>query len=503
MSLMKKNGIKTNYFYNLIYEVFALLTPLITAPYVSRVLGSDGIGQYSFVTSIASYFILIGTLGFTYHALRELASLQGMRKEQSKVFWEIFFARLGCVFAVLTVFVITVVIQTYGRYTYLMAMMGIQIVSVAFDISFLFQSNDIFGIIAARNMLIKILAISSIFLFVKKENDLWIYVLIQVLINLISNLSLWTKLHSAVDFVPVKNLNILRHFKPSFALFVPQIAISVYNILDKTLIGLLIKGQVTENVDGVLVTKMISDIENGYYEQSQKIITMSMTVFTSLSTVLIARNANEIASGNRRQLQKNINGAIDYLFFIGAPICFGLCGVAQVFSPWFFGDGYDKTPFLIMIFSPMVLIVGLSNILGRQYMNPSKMDKEFTEAIFVGAGTNLILNLILIPMFKSYGAAIASVIAEFSVTFVMGIILKKEISIWDRMKRAWRIWIASIAMFGLVFFIQSFLLPGAVSTFLIVGIGALIYFVILFVMREPYLYTAISVVKPRIQRKKT
>lgn len=503
MALMKKKSIKQNYLYNLIYQVFALITPMLTAPYISRALGSEGVGQYSFAASIVSYFILLGNLGFTYHALRELAALQGDRKAQSKAFWEIFFARLICVVCVFFVYSITLKLHIYGRFNFLMTIMGMQVLAIALDISFLFQANDIFDIIAIRNIIIKCLAICLIFVFVKDENDLWIYVLCQCLISIISNLTLWTKLPKVIDKVKIRDLNILKHFKPSITLFIPQIAISVYNILDRTLIGLLVKGeQIIGYDDGHAIVKMVADIENGCYEQSQKIVTMAMTVFTALSTVLVSRNSNEIAAGNIIQLKKNIYGAIDYLFFIGAPISFGIAAIAPVFSPWFFGEGYDKTPLLIVIFAPIILIVGVSNILGRQYMNPAKRDKEFTKAIFIGAGTNLLLNLILIPSLKSYGAAIASVIAEASVTIVMVVMVRKELDIVSRVKRAWKVWISSMAMFAIVSMAERVLkTPSLINTCLLVLIGIVIYFLMLALLREAYLKMVIILLKSKLVHK--
>jgi len=498
MAMMKKENIVQNYIYNFFYQILSLLTPLITAPYVSRVLGSNGVGQYSFVSSIVSYFILFANLGFTYHGLREIAALQGNRDEQSRMFWGIFFARLICVLSSMLIYITTVCMGVYGRYTLLMVIVGIQLLAAAFDISFLFQANDIFDIIAIRNMAIKVIAILSIFAFVKKEDDLWKYVLIQCLIHLISNLTLWPKMNVLVNKPVIHELGIAKHFKSSFVLFVPQIAISVYNILDRTLIGVLVKGQQTTYVNGVEVVKMVSDIENGYYEQSQKIVTMAMTVFTALSTVLISRNSNEIAVGNMKQLKKNLNGTIDYLFFIGAPISFGLAAVAHNFSPWFFGPGYEKTPGLIMIFSPFVIIVGLSNILGRQYMNPAKRDREFTLAIFAGAGSNLLLNILLIPKYKSYGAAAASLIAETIVTIIMALMVREDINIVQRFIRAWRIWLSSFLMMGIVYFLQTKMVSSVVNTLLLIALGIVIYFITLITFREPYLIIAKDVITKKL-----
>lgn len=478
---MNKKSVKLNYIYNLIYQIFTLITPLITAPYVSRVLGSSGVGQYSFTNSIVTYFILFGALGFGYYAQREIARHQGDKVEQSKIFWEIIICRSISVGLSLIFYLVLLFLGVYGEdYTLLMLILTINVVATAFSIEFLFQGNEDFLTIVIKNIVVKVLGILGIFIFVKKPSDVWLYILIHSLITIGSYLSLWTKLPKVLCKVDFKSLNPIRHLKPTLRLFIPTIAVSVYTMLDKTLIGVLIPGE-TE-VNGVI--QNISDIENGYYEQSEKIVKMAMTIVTSLGTVMIPRNSQAIASGNLDGFKKNISGALRFVFFVGTPIMFGLAAVANNMCPWFFGDGYEKVPSLMMMFCPLIMIIGFSNVLGLQYLLPMKKDKKYTIAITSGAGVNLVLNLILIRLFWSYGACIATIIAETVVTTIMFIFAKKDISFLELVKNSWRYIISGVTMFALVYFTQYFLAPKIYNTALLVLEGLICYFGLLFIFRD-------------------
>lgn len=497
-----KRTIAKNYIYNLLYQIFSLITPFITAPYVSRVLGSAGVGSYSFSFTIANYFVLLGSLGFMYYAQREIAALQDERKKQSITFWEIIIARFISVGVAVIFYLVLIISNIFYDYNSLLLLFVITVIGTAFDVTFLFQGNDNFGIIAIRNIIIRTIGIILIFIFVKNENDLWVYTLLQCVIGIVSNISLWTRIKKHIDYIPVKELKPSRHFVPTLKLFIPTIAMSVYTMLDRTLIGLMIPGskEVLTN-SGTLVVKKIADIENGYYEQSEKIVKMAMTVFTSLSTVLVSRNSNDLATGNIKSFEQNIYGAIKFLFLIGMPIMCGLSAVAQNFTPWFFGGGYEKVPYLIMIFSPITMIIGLSNILGRQYLIPKKRDNAFTIAICCGAVTNFLLNLLLIPLFQSYGAAVASVIAEIVVTLVMYLQSRKEIHINKPIISCWKEVIASIIMFIVVYFTQTVMRPSVMNTFILIFEGASLYVLILLMLKDKMFMNVMSLAINTIKRR--
>lgn len=489
---MTKKSVKKNYIYNLMYQIFNLLTPLITTPYVSRVLGSDGVGQYSFTYSIVSYFTLFGSLGFSLYAQREIAKNQGKTQEQSKVFWEVFLARLLSVVIVLAIYILFL-LSGYIEETYsiLFMILGLNIVATAFDIAFFFQGNEEFGIIILRNIIIRFISIAVIFMFVKDKTDVWVYTLSQAGALLLANISLWTRLPKKIVLIPLFSLNIRRHFKPALKLFVPTIAVSVYTMLDKTLIGVLIPG--TTQIQGGIAK--ISDIENGYYEQSEKLVKMTMTIITSLGTVMIPRNAQAYANGDIDEFFSNIKKAMKFVAFLGIPITLGLAAVSFNITPWFFGPGYEKVPYLIVCFSPIILIIGMSNVLGLQYLIPMGRDSQYSIAITVGAIINLCLNLILIRMFWSFGACFATVFGELCITIIMFVFVRKELSFSTFIASIWKYIVSGIIMFAAVYVTQLNLTSSILHTFLLAFEGLVIYVMCLLVLKDDFIKEIIVKIK--------
>ena len=251
-------------------------------------------------------------------------------------------------------------------------------------------------------------------------------------------------------------------------------------MLDKTLIGVLIPGV---NDAG----QRYSDIENGNYEQSEKIVKLVLTLLTSIGVVMLPRNSQSVSSGNYEEFKDNINKVLRFTFFLGLPLMFGLSAVAFNFSPWFFGLGFDLVPYLIVILSPLFIIIGISNIFGLQYLLPLKKDNKFTISIVVGAVVNLSLNLILIPCLKAYGACIATIIGEFTVTLLMIVFARKDIGIARVLFTSWKYFLASILMFASVFSTQFLLEPTIINTILLVMEGLIVYFTILFLLRDSLL----------------
>ena len=471
---------RKNYIFNLLYQIFTLITPLITTPFVSRVLGSSGIGQYSFAYSIASYFVLFASLGFSYYAQREIARFQNNKHTQSVVFWEIIIARSISVIISLIVYIVLIISNVFRSYNVLMLIFIINIIAVAFDVTFLFQGNENFSIIAIRNIIIKTIGILLIFLFVRDESDVWLYAFSHSITLIISNLSLWPQLPKLIDKVRCSELNYKRHFSKTIQLFIPTIAMSIYTMLDKTLIGILIPG----NIEVVGIIKKVSDIENGYYEQSEKLVKMATTIVGVLGSLMLPRNSNAAEQGNLKLLKANVYMAFRYVFFVGVPIAFGLAGVAGNLTPWFFGPGYDKVVHLIIIFSPMAVVLGISNVIGIQYLLPIQEDKKYTISICAGSVINLLLNIILIPKLFSYGAAIASLLAEICISLIMWAMTKKDFSIKRIMQMNWKYCLSGVVMFLIVYFIGVHLRPTMINTMLLVIVGIISYFVMLFLLKD-------------------
>ncbi len=485
--MSNSKSVTKNYIYNLIYQILLIIIPIITTPYVSRVLGADGVGKFSFSNSIASYFVIFASLGFGYYAQREIAKYQDNKKKQSEIFLEIITVRSVSVLTALIVYFTVIVLGVFKEeYTLLMIILSINILAVAFDISFLFAGNEDFSKTVFTNTLVRILNVIAIFVFVKDRNDLWKYVLITVLTVLTANASLSVYAKNFLCKIEIKSLRPIRHIKPAVILFLPTIAVSVYAYLDKTMIG-VITG---------------SDFENAFYEQAEKIVKMVMTVVTSLGTVMIPRNTNAFERKDMEAIRRNIYRSVRFVLLLGIPMMIGLIAVSDNMVPWFLGDGYYKSANIMKILSVLVLAIGLNNVFGLQYLIPAGEDKKFTISVTCGAITNFLLNLVLIRLFKSYGAAIATIVAEIAVAVIMFCFIRKNISLREILKSSIKYLISGIIMFVPCFMFGRILAPSIINTFIIVFTGVVVYLICLILLKDGFFFEIANRLTSRLPIKK-
>ena len=478
--MASKKSIGKNYIYNMLYEIFLLIVPILVTPYVSRVLGEEASGQYSYIYSIVTYFTLFAALGFGRYAQRLIAQHQGDKRQQSVDFWEVFLVRLIPVVFTLIVYIVLWIFGVYGdKYSLLIGIFTINIIAVALDVTFFFQGNEEFGKIIVRNIVVKIVGFGCIFFFVKNPSDLWKYTLIQSLIVFFSNGLLWLYMPKYLVRISLKETKPIKHLPAAMVLFLPTIATSVYTSLDKTLIGLITK----------------SDAENGNYEYAERIVKMALTVVTSLATVMIPRNTQQFAKGSTKAVEDNIYNSSRFVLLIGLPMVLGLIAVADNFVPWYLGPGYLKAANLIKLLSPIIIIIGFSNVFGLQFLIPSGQDKRFSFAVVIGATINFILNLLLIRWLASYGAAIATVIAEFAVTVVMLAFIRKNISVVRILKESWRYWICGTIMFVVCYLLGSRLSPSIIHTGILIVVGGLIYFTGIVITKDDFVWSVFRRIK--------
>ena len=477
------NKVVKNYLYNLSYQILVLIVPLITTPYVSRVLGAKGVGTFSYTNSIVQYFILFGCIGLNLYGQREIAYVQHEKEKRDKVFWELVILRIITVSISLTVFYLT--LASHGKYASVFFIMCLDILASMVDISWFFQGIEDFKKIVVRNFIIKIVGVALIFLFVKSSDDLLLYVICHSATLFLGNLSMWAYIPKLVGKVKVRELEIKKHIRPTIVLFLPQIATSVYTVLDKTMIGFL---------TGV-------EEEVAYYEQGQKIVKIVMTLVTSLGTVMMPRVANLFKQNEIDKVKSYLSKSFRFVLFLSFPMMFGLMAVSCNIVPWFFGSGYDKVIPNMMVIAPILLIIALSNIIGIQYLLPNGRQKEFTISVVTGCVVNFSLNLLLIPLFLSIGAAIATVIAEISVTGVQVYFTRKDFNFGKIISSNKHYIISSLIMFVPIYLLARYLPSSIVNTFICVSVGGLIYVGLLFVMKDETLFEAIGKIKGKLVKK--
>lgn len=482
---MNKPSLKKNYIYNVIYQILLILIPIIVTPYISRVLNPEGVGEYSFSSSLITYFTIFASLGFTFYAQREVANVRDDKEKQTIVFWEVNICRLLSVGASIALNVILVLFNAYGNYSILMLLLTINILAIAFDISFFFQGNEEFGKIVYINAFIKLLGTIGIFVFVKNQDDVWIYALLNCMITILSNIAMWIFLKGRLTKIKLSQLKPLKHLKGTFRIFIPTIATSLYSILDKSLIGLILK----------------SDAENGYYEMAEKIVKVAMTVVTCWGTVMIPRNAHEIAHKNYEKVKENIYKVLHFVWLIGIPLMIGIILISDNVVPWFLGDGYDKSATLMKIFSVLVVIIGMSNVLGLQYLLPYKKDKQFTIAITTSALTNLVLNIPLIYFFGTVGAAVATIIAEFIVSSIMLFMARKDLSMKLIFKSAIKPIISSVVMFLAIYPLSIKLQSSILNSFIIAISGVGVYAIMILLLRDKLVFDFLYQIKNKFSKR--
>ena len=471
---MAKKSVTKNYIYNLMYQILVMIIPLITTPYLSRVLGAKNIGIYSYTLSITTYFILFGSLGVAMYGQREIAYLQDNPKKRSITFYEILLMRFITLGISLILFYFS--FCNYGQYNIYYKILILEIVANAIDISWYFQGLEEFKKTVVRNTIVKIISVICIFTLVKSSSDLNKYFIIYVLSTFLGNLTLWFYIPKYTEKISIKELKIFKHIKPTLMLFIPQIAIQLYTVLDKTMIGSLVSDK----------------SEVGYYEQAQKIVKLLMTMATSLGTVMMPRIAHTYASGDKKKLKEYMDKSFGFILMLAFPLMFGLISISTHFVPIFYGPGYDKVSIIINVISPIIVIIGLSNVIGTQYLLPTKQQNKFTISVTTGAIVNLILNFILIRMYKSVGASIATVIAECAVTGVQLYLVRKEIKIFDIFKIAFKYIIASIVMFICSMFIGNAINNDLLSIAIQGITSVLVYFILLLLMRDKILFLILN-----------
>ena len=483
--MQNSNRITKNYIFSLGYQLVLIIAPLITAPYLARTILNDGIGLYSYAYSYATYFILLGALGFLYYGQREMIKVRGDKYETSKLFWEIFILRLLAVIVSLGIYLPLAVTNVFDNKT-LMLVLAIDVASVALDITYYFHGQEKFGVVMVVGAVSKILSIVCIFLFVKGPDDVLKYTLCQSLFVFLTAALLWPFLIKKISFVKLTELKMFRHLKPVLFLFIPTIAISIYRTLDKTLIGLMTEG----------------NAENGYYENSEKIIRVALTVITSLGSVMISRNSDLLKENNIPKFMENIQYAIKFVLLLSIPMIIGVFLISDQFVPFFYGEGFEPVSNLMKVYSFVFLIVGISNVLGLQYLIVLKKDFQYIISIVIGALSNLGLNLILIPLYGAMGATIATIAAEFIIMALMIIFTAKKIPYLKLIASAYKYLIAGAVMVGVGIVMNIFMPDQTIFLFAKILVCIVVYFGLVILLRDSFMRLFISLIKDKFIRRK-
>jgi O-antigen/teichoic acid export membrane protein len=397
--------LKKNFFYNSILAISQVLFPLITFPYVARILNPEGIGILTFVDSIGKYFILVAALGIPIYGIREIAKVKNSKGKLNQLFSELFLIHLVTTIVVTILYLLLIFsIEKLVAYKLFFIVIIPSILSNVFLIEWYFQGIEKFKYITTRTLIVRFLSTALIFIFINDSDDLlkyFIIVTILPLLNAVINFGFALK-EISLNFVFNYKLTIKKHAKPLFFIFISMSFITVYSLLDTIILGFL------------------SDNKSvGIYATAVKFSKIPIVFIGASSMVLVPRLSELSEVGNDFEFKKLIEKSIKYIYFISVPLLFITIGLSENIIIAFVGSDYNESIILLQFSSILTLLIGLSNIFGFQILTTLSQDKYFTLGVAIGTVSSLLLNFILVPYFDIYGALFTNIFSEILVTIVL------------------------------------------------------------------------------------
>ena len=459
--------ITTNFIYNLLYQILNIVAPLVTTPYIARVLGADGVGIYSYTSTMATTFSMFAALGSGIYGQRAIAMLQDDIHSRSTVFWELLLLRAGMTLMVTGAYLALCLV--YRSYTTYLLLCLFLVVTTMFDTSGLFTGMENFRVIVTNNTLIRIITIVSMFLLVKRPEDVGAYIFINAASSILGTAYLFFMLPKYVKPVPLKDLHILRHLPGVIQYFIPIIAVQIYSQIDKLMLGAM-------GADAS---------ENGYYEQARKLTNLVVVMTTALNTVLLPRLSNLFGKNDKKTMVSTYQETFRFTLLLLLPIAVGLFMISDHFVLWFLGPDFTKTSLLLKWSCALIVLMTVGNFIGMQYLNPTGQQNKMTAIYLSAAAVNVVLNLIMIPRLLSEGAIIASVAAEAVSCSAQIWLLKRSEYNFKMLQGTWKYAVAAATMAGAIWLFNTQMhLPGPVMTLSDISLGATCYFVVLLLLRE-------------------
>ena len=461
-----------NYLYNVVYQILLLLVPLITVPYISRVLGPDLVGINSYTNSWMTFFLLVGQMGIALYGNREVAYHRENPIERSQIFWGIELLQVMTIMSALITYLIAVFLfsTTFKEYFLLQSLW---IIAAGVDVSWYFMGMENFQRIVFRNMLVKLTSVVLIFFLIKGHDDLGKYIALLGLSNLIGNLTLWPYLRDEIKWVPIRTWHPFKHFYPALLLFIPTITTQVYQVVNRLMLG-----------------RMSTQNQLGQFQNADQIIKVVLAIATASGQVMLPHIANKFSKGDIKGIRESLYNSFDFITAIVVPMMFGVMAIAEPFAPWFLGSEFNNAGRLMMIEAPIILFIGWSNVTGTQYLMPISRTKEYTISVTIGAVVNVITNFLFIAKWGANGAALATSISEFSVTAVQLMYIKSTIRRRQLFSTFWKYLLSGLFMFFIVNRLANIIKMNIGNLVLEVVLGIMVYMLCLFILHAPIIAQA-------------
>ncbi|MGX7126897.1 oligosaccharide flippase family protein [Enterococcus viikkiensis] len=403
-----------NYFYTSFYQIFTIIIPLVTTPYIARTVGVRGMGVAAATLSVSQFFMSISKLGIIKYGAREIASSENEESIKEN-FISVFISHSCLGVIIFLLYCSLAIIGFFGSNKVILLIQGIYILASIFDVSWFFHGIQNFKVTATRGILIKLSSLILIFMFVKNETDLFSYVLILAVTNFMGSLSLWTIIPKYFDLGSIKitkyiSFKMIRNtLIASFFIFIPLWGAQLNTILD------------------VIVLKFFTNnVQVGYYVNAVKIVTIPMYLITSLTLVMFPKISSDLKKNDKVSVLPSIKKTMTFMIYLAAPLSIGLMVISENLVQWFLGKDFFPSGMMISILALKIILVSLNETIGILYLIPTKENRKYSNAVLIGMTFGIMLNSILSNVVGGIGTSISYVLVEF-VTFFVLVLSTQEI----------------------------------------------------------------------------
>lgn len=465
---MKEKNLVKNFLYNISYQLLLILTPFITTPYISRVLGADGIGKNSYTLSVAQVFCIIGTMGISNYGRRMVAYVRDDKKSLTEMFWGIWSVQFICGILSVAIYLIFFVWLNVLGYREIFLIQTPIVISSILDISWLYMGVEDFKKTVTRNVLVKISGIVLIFIFVKNQADFKKYIVINSVATLFGVTTLWIFINEYVTKFKRIYFKFRKHIRDAFIMLIPILSVQIYTVLDRTIIGGL--STVTQA---------------GYYDQSQKLSRIALAIVTSLSTVLMPRIANMYANKDTEKLEYYLKKSLNLTVATSCLITAGIASLSIDFVPIFFGEDFKVIIPHSIITSLLVIFIPLGGVFANQYALPTGKNKEYTIPLITACIINVLLNFLLAPSLGAFGGVISIVVTEFVTMLLRVLLVKNYLDIKSLFEGIYVYFIMTFISGGVTALFAGLLEPSIIAVVLEGFICTFIFFLQVLLIKNP------------------
>lgn len=476
--MSEKKIILINYFFNVVKTLSNLIFPLITFTYTSRVLGVEGIGSFNFARSYTGYYILLASLGMSSYGVREAAKIRDSKSQLSTFAQEMlcinFFSTIISIIAMITSIFL---VKRLQNYTLLLMINGVSILLNGLSMEWLYSAMEKYRYITIRSLVFQIISIIMMVLLVHDSKDLAKYAAINVFSASGSYILNFINCRKYISFTKREKYNFKKHIKPLCILFAMTISVSLYALLDSTMLGF-----------------MQSDSAVGLYTAGIKMNKLSTALITALGVVLVPRLSYYYEKGEKEKFMYLVQKAYKCNFLLSVPICVGIGTLGKPIILLLSGCEFLDAQQISLILTPIIIFIPFSILTSNQILIPMRKDTLVLKATCVGAITNFVANMFLIPRFSYIGAAIGTVLAEGVVMIANYMYAKKNLDMKNIMRGYWKYWIAAFPILLITWEVMRLVTNNILVIFYSVATSAMVYFLILLLLREEMVLEGLTII---------